>query len=133
MRLASPEVKRLLASGVRLNASAANLTFSSRTLPQEDVAAPIANARLAVAVPKRLLKRAVDRNRAKRALRESFRQGDIRGLNIDTLITLTHFAKPKDVPRRRMMKSLRAAADALFSKVASSVAGKASSPMKRAQ
>jgi ribonuclease P protein component len=129
MRLASPEVKRLLASGVRLNASAASVTFSSRTLPQGDGASSIANARLAVAVPKRLLKRAVDRNRAKRALREAFRLGNIREANIDTLITLTHIAKPKDVSCRRMMKSLRAAAEALFNKVAA----KAEPAIKRAQ
>jgi len=45
-------------------------------------------ARLGMAVPKRQLKRAVDRNRIKRLIRESFRQhqAQLRGLDIVVLV-----------------------------------------------
>ena len=47
------------------------------------------HARLAISVPKRLLKSAVDRNRFKRWVREAFRCHEIRALPVDLLISLT--------------------------------------------
>ena len=46
------------------------------------------HARLGMAVPKRQLKRAVDRNRIKRLIRESFRkhQAQLRGLDVVVLV-----------------------------------------------
>ncbi len=46
-------------------------------------------ARLAVAVPKRLLKKAVERNLVKRWIREALRQHAARKISIDVLLTLT--------------------------------------------
>jgi ribonuclease P protein component len=46
-------------------------------------------ARLAAAVPKRLLKKAVERNLVKRWIREALRQHAARKISIDVLLTLT--------------------------------------------
>jgi ribonuclease P protein component len=46
-------------------------------------------ARLAVAVPKRLLKKAVERNLVKRWIREALRQHTARKISMDVLLTLT--------------------------------------------
>jgi len=48
----------------------------------------LAHARLGIAAPKRQLKRAVDRNRIKRIIRESFRrrQAQLRGLDVVVLV-----------------------------------------------
>lgn len=45
-------------------------------------------ARLAIAVPKRILKRAVDRNYVKRLVREGFRQHALRTEPVDVLMSL---------------------------------------------
>lgn len=47
------------------------------------------HARIAISVPKRLLRFAVDRNRFKRWVREAFRHHEIRMLPVDMLISLT--------------------------------------------
>ena len=78
-RLIKPEVELLLRDGARLNQDALGLR-----LLQNDRAF----GRIAIAVPKRILKRAVDRNRIKRAIREAFRHHDVRVANVDLLITL---------------------------------------------
>ena len=44
--------------------------------------------RLAISVPKRILKRATDRNYIKRVIREEFRQHEVRARPVDLLITL---------------------------------------------
>ena len=49
---------------------------------------PSGFARIAVAVPKRLLKSAVSRNTVKRWIRETFRQHPLREQQVDLLITL---------------------------------------------
>ena len=107
-RLNSHEVGRVLREGSRV--SARNLSvgkpgvearvWSRRTTTgtpstpsaQEDKknrATSVTPARFAVAVPKRLLKRAVDRNRVKRIMREVFRGHDARDQPMDVLLTLT--------------------------------------------
>lgn len=135
MRLTSVGVKQLLARGKRETAGLAGTTFSSRTLVRADMAAasfiapPVAEApdnvsRIALSVPKRLLKRSIDRNRAKRVLRESFRVHAIREAGVDTLITLANTPKPAAASRRASMRALRRSADAMFGKIAASVASK---------
>lgn len=52
-------------------------------------------SRIAVAVPKRLLKSAVLRNKIKRWIRESFRPHAVRTVGIDMLITLEQQLDPK--------------------------------------
>jgi ribonuclease P protein component len=122
MRLTSPEVKNLLLRGQRQSVGAQRITFTARTLPQNCVAYQPENAKLAVAVPKRLLKRAVDRNRAKRVLREAFRLHGIRAQPLNTVITLTSSPKSGELTRRQLMMTMRVAAIALLNKV---VAGSA--------
>lgn len=78
-RLIKPEVELLLRDGARLNQDVLGLR-----LLQTDRAF----GRIAIAVPKRILKRAVDRNRIKRAIREAFRHHGVRVANVDLLVTL---------------------------------------------
>lgn len=117
MRLTSPEVKNLLLRGQRQSVGAQRITFMARTLPQEMIKHDQNMAKLAVAVPKRLLKRAVDRNRAKRVLREAFRLHGIRATPLSTLITLTSSPKSGQLSRRNLMASFRMVAMALLNKV----------------
>jgi ribonuclease P protein component len=117
MRLTSPEVKNLLLRGQRQSVGAQRITFMARTLPQDMTKRDQNTAKLAVAVPKRLLKRAVDRNRAKRVLREAFRLHGIRTTPLSTLITLTSSPKSGQLSRRNLMASFRVAAIALLNKV----------------
>ncbi len=118
MRLTSPEVKVLLLRGQRQSVGAQRITFMARTLPQEVISGDQNTAKLAIAVPKRLLKRAIDRNRAKRVLRESFRLHELRAAPLNSLITLTASPKSSQLTRRRLMASFRVAAIALLNKVA---------------
>lgn len=46
------------------------------------------HGRIAISVPKRILKFAVDRNLVKRAIREEFRQNAARALPVDLLVML---------------------------------------------
>ena len=48
----------------------------------------LSHARMAISVPRRLLKLAVDRNRFKRWVREAFRHHEIRVLPVDLLVSL---------------------------------------------
>ncbi len=144
MRLTSAEVKRLLAHGRRSNAVVAGFVLSSRTLVREDAlslrvdtmvscgavavkptitptqAAATIPARIALAVPKRQLKRAVDRNLVKRILRETFRQHQVRDAGTDILVTLTALPKvgAATTAKRPARKNLRLVATALFTKLA---------------
>lgn len=150
MRLASAEVKRLLTHGHRQVAAADGFAFNVRSLTQRSAqhkeapeitphivmpqatcrhtthtACTTPTARLATAVPKRLLKRAVDRNRVKRVLRESFRLHAVRTVAVDSLITLQSTPPSKGIKRasyKRTMRGLRIAADAVLSKVVRHVA-----------
>jgi ribonuclease P protein component len=58
-----------------------DLEICNRTAPS--------GARLAIAVPKRLLKKAVERNLVKRWIREALRQHTARKIPMDVLLTLT--------------------------------------------
>jgi len=139
MRLASAEVKRLLAHGRRVSAAVAGVVFMSRTLGREHLVttasadfAAAANttaagvARVALAVPKRQLKRAVDRNRVKRILRETFRQHQVRGAGIDILVTLNAIPKlvAANTVKRQVRKNIEQAAVALFTKLAAGIGGR---------
>ncbi len=107
MRLASSEVKRLLADGQRLAVTQGGVRLSMRSLPGTN---KVAHGRIALAVPKRQLKRAVDRNRVKRILRESFRHQSADTVNLDMLVTLN------SAPTAMMRHAIRQAADAIFQK-----------------
>jgi ribonuclease P protein component len=129
MRLASPEVKRLLAHGQRASLGVGPVTLLARSLPSEaaavgegispteSIGANARGAKLAVAAPKKRLKRAVDRNLVKRISREALRQHDVRAEPIDVLLILTASA-----PRLRgksARQSVRATVDGLLSRLQS--------------
>ncbi len=124
MRLASAEVKRLLAHGQCTGASVDDIVFSSRTLICDPTLgatqATQPTSRLALAVAKRHLSRAVDRNRVKRILREAFRHHEIRDTGVDVLVTLG--AVPNTIAgnarRKDATQRIRAAAIALLTKLA---------------
>jgi ribonuclease P protein component len=84
-RLIQKEVEELLRAGKRLSRDAlgVRLLENNRAL-----------GRIAIAVPKRIFKRAVDRNRIKRVIREEFRHHEVRRCSVDLLITLRSALKP---------------------------------------
>jgi ribonuclease P protein component len=81
-RLAEHEVRAVLRHGRRAVDKDIELKFMLRA-----AAEGVNGARLAVAVPKRMLKRAVARNRIKRLIRESFRLHPISKAPQDLLVT----------------------------------------------
>lgn len=78
-RLVKHEVEALLGHGARLSRPPVALRLNENTAGQ---------GRIAIAVPKRILRRAVDRNKVKRVIREQFRQHGTRKLPVDILFTL---------------------------------------------
>lgn len=78
-RLLKPEVVELLRDGVRL--ARAEFVIKLRENRR-------GHGRIAIAVPKRILKFAVDRNKVKRLIREEFRQHQVRTSPLDVLVTL---------------------------------------------
>ena len=78
-RLVKHEVVALLERGARFNRGEFALRVGQSTVKQ---------GRLAISVPKRLLKRATDRNYIKRVIREGFRRHEVRALPVDLLVTL---------------------------------------------
>ena len=78
-RLVKHEVEALLGHGARLSRPPLALKLKENMAGQ---------GRIAIAVPKRIQKRAVDRNKVKRVIREQFRQHGARRLPVDILFTL---------------------------------------------
>ena len=110
-RLVKREVVDLLRDGARL--SRANLVVK---LGENK----FGSGRLAIAVPKRILKRAIDRNRVKRVIRESFRLHAARVLPVDLLVTLQ--SRPKvatgaGITAKPVRVQLRLAAKQLFADI----------------
>ncbi len=104
-RLAKHDVLGLLRDGARLSRAefAVKLDENSGS-----------GGRIAIAVPKRILKRAIDRNIVKRLIREEFRQNALRALPVDLLVTLraTAGVRPGEHAtgkrqRRQLQSSLR--------------------------
>lgn len=90
-RLVKHQVVALLKSGARFNRGELGLKLGQNTFGQ---------GRIAIAVPKRILKFAVDRNRVKRVIREQFRQHQARMLPVDMLVTLQRLIGAKNGQRR---------------------------------
>ncbi|MDE0053695.1 MAG: ribonuclease P protein component [Gammaproteobacteria bacterium] len=70
-------------------------------------------SRLGVVAPRRVLRRAIDRNRAKRHIRESFRYARARLPNCDIVIVVTGFGDGRPI----RAGEVRRAADALWEKL----------------
>jgi ribonuclease P protein component len=121
MRLASAEVKQLLDHGQRATASVADLVLTSRSAaPTTGIARRGALAAgIALSVPKRQLKRAVDRNRAKRILRETFRQHELRSAPLELLVTVTSVPKAiaGNLKQKKATDQLRTAALGLYNRI----------------
>ena len=81
-RLAEHEVRAVLRHGRRAAGKDIELKLMIRAAVEG-----VNGARLAIAVPKRMLKRAVARNRIKRLIRESFRLHPISKAQQDLLVT----------------------------------------------
>jgi ribonuclease P protein component len=135
--LTSREVKALLAQGARATAHAGAgvnaVKLAAKVLQGEFPRA----SRLAVAAPKRLLKRAVDRNLAKRILKETFRLSPMvtNPSRRDVMLTLN--ASPKQATRENrqaLKKALRAATNTILGKIIAPqfIAPKAESSVLRA-
>ena len=86
---------------------------------------PFGHARLAIAVPKRIVKSAVDRNRVKRAIREQFRQHEIRSSPVDILVTLRHIGLDK--PRKH--GSIRCQLRKTFAKLLGDISQRFAAPV----
>ena len=64
-------------------------------------ATAVGTARLGIAVSKRNLRLAVERNRIKRLVRESFRTSDIRDLSLDIVVLPRNAVRDADPARLR--------------------------------
>ena len=105
-RLAKHDVISLLRDGARLNRASIGLKLAENRF---------GNGRIAIAVPKRILKTAVARNRVKRTIREGFRRHAVRTLPVDMLVTFESKARAGD--RRAAQGELRDTLTALFGEV----------------
>jgi ribonuclease P protein component len=93
MRLTERSAKAVLDGGKRVASSTlANSPLSLKLLAQNPAQGMV---RFASAVPKRLLKRAVDRNAVKRQIREALRLSAARSLSVDLMFNLRRPVKPR--------------------------------------
>ena len=120
MRLNTHDVSSLLKRGKRVKPVVSNslkvcvdARVLSRSAPMINAACEVqpseapkqkAGARIAIAVPKRLLKKAVDRNLVKRWFREALRLHAARLVSADMLLTLTANVKVKDSNEKAQLK-----------------------------
>lgn len=72
-------------------------------------------ARLGITVPKRLLKRAVDRNRVKRVCREQFRAHAVSAKPVDCVVRLSQ--RVDNVRGKRLTEDVQAALNRLLEKL----------------
>lgn len=110
-RLIKERVVALLSDGARLSRQEFVIKLGENDRGQ---------GRLAISVPKRILKRAVDRNRVKRVIKETFRQHQVRRAPVDMLVTMHHQAatQPGDSnARKHLRQQLRATLTQLFSDI----------------
>lgn len=108
-RLAEYEVRVVLREGRRVTGPMLDLKYAGRCVQHH-----VGGARLAISVPKRLLKRAVARNAVKRLIRECFRVHQIAMAEQDLLITYKSTVSAK---QRRERRALRAQLQGLFAEV----------------
>lgn len=64
------------------------------------------NARLGIIASKRILSRAVDRNRTKRVIREVFRQHNIKSLNLDMVVMIRHACTQQTILQANNLEAL---------------------------
>lgn len=64
------------------------------------------NARLGVVASKKILPRAVDRNHAKRVIREAFRQHQIKSRNLDMVVMVRHACSQAIVVKTNNLETL---------------------------
>ena len=120
MRLSTNAVSILLKRGKRLKPavlSAEKVYVNARVLTHSALATAVAHetrpittttqnkgARIAIAVPKRFLKKAVDRNLVKRWFREALRLHAARTVSADMLLTLIAKVKVNDSSEKAQLK-----------------------------
>jgi ribonuclease P protein component len=118
MRLNTRDVTNVLKRGKRVRpvvSASAKAVIDARVLGGSDAGvvregesraklAPKSGARIAIAVPKRLLKKAVERNLVKRWIREALRQHGARLVTADMLLTLTAKVNLKDASEKVRLK-----------------------------
>ena len=107
-RLLKHDVLSLLRDGARLSRAELMIKLNENTH---------SFGRIAIAVPKRILKRAIDRNRVKRVIREEFRQHALRAAPVDMLLTLRNVVGVRSGERamgKHQRQQLRATLGQLF-------------------
>ena len=107
-RLIKRQVVALLRDGAQLGRTEFVIKLNENDFGQ---------GRLAIAVPKRILKRAVDRNQVKRVIRETFRQHQVRAAPVDMLVTMHRQVTTLPIRRgvqKHQRHQLRATLEKLF-------------------
>ena len=102
-RLNQRGVQAVLRDGRRLKNARFDITLLG--VSAESAASVVSEARIAIAVAKHQLKKAVSRNRIKRLVRESFRQHPISTSARDLLVTYKARSDAHLAPVRRKLRS----------------------------